>query len=48
MIPPWKKGSIDFYAYKTISAKIRLLIQEELTLVLPLATTFANLHFPQR
>ena len=22
MIPPWKKGSIDFYAYKTISAAI--------------------------
>lgn len=48
MIPPWKKGSVDFYANKTISATIRLLIQEELALVLLLATTFANLHFSQR
>lgn len=48
MIPPWKKGSIGFYAYTTIFAKIRLPVQEELTLVLPLATTIANLHSSQR
>lgn len=48
MIPPWKKGSVDFYAYQTISAMIRLLIQEELTLIFLLAITFANLHFSQR
>lgn len=42
------KGPVDFCADMTIFGNTCLQIKEDLTLVLPLATTIANSHFSER
>lgn len=48
VIPSKEKGLVAFYVCKTIFVKTVSPEQEQLTLLLPLVTTIANLHFSQR